>query len=285
MVENKVGIITMEKADNRVKNSVGSSRIRARWLLPYWKEAEEYQIGKSYYILIYQKVYWEEMMENFKGIQIMDLCDPDWLEGRDVFKYIDMADVVVTSTQALAEYIKKLRPNKKVVCIPDRVDIGKHQSKRHHSGVAKKAVWFGYSGNAKYLERTFDHLIERGLELTIISDKPYEASLAHQTLRLKNIKYEYPKVHEDIIENDMVIMPEPSDERGKYKSNNKIITAWALGMPVAQTPEDLDRYEDEKERNKEALLRLEEIEKEWDVKISVEEYRQLIGDIITIKER
>ncbi len=284
-MENKVGIITMEKADNRVKNSVGSSRIRARWLLPYWLEAEEYQIGELYDILIYQKVYWEEMMDNFKGIQIMDLCDPDWLEGKDVFKYIDMADATVTSTQALADYIKKLRPNKKIICIPDRVDIGKHQSKRHHSGVAKKAVWFGYSGNAHYLERTFDSLIERGLELTIISDKPYEASLAFQTLKLKNTTYEYPKVHQDIIENDIVLMPEPTDERGKYKSNNKTLTAWALGMPVATTPEDLDKYEEELERNKEVAIRMEEIKKKWDVKISVEEYRQLIGDIITIKDQ
>ena len=199
-----IGICTFEKFSNRKKDSIGSSRIRAKWLLPYWHEAEEYIIGNSYDIIIYQKVYWENMMTEFKGIQILDLCDPDWLEGRDVFKFVDMADAVVTSTQALADYMQKLRPNKKIVCIPDRVKIDAHDPKTTHIGPAKKVVWFGYSGNIKYLEPAFDEIIKRGLELTIISDKPYKPSMIYQTLKMTHVLYEYPKVHKDIIEHDIV---------------------------------------------------------------------------------
>ena len=70
------GVISMEKHENRQPNSVGSSRIRARWLWKYWNELEEFQIGKRYDFIIFQKSYWKRMLENFKGIKIFDLCDP-----------------------------------------------------------------------------------------------------------------------------------------------------------------------------------------------------------------
>ena len=99
----KVGLLTMEKMDNRLFNSVGSSRIRMRWMLPYWDEAEEYGIAKEYETLVFQKVYWGAMMDAFKGVKILDLCDPDWLENKPVFEFVDKVDAVVTSTPALAD--------------------------------------------------------------------------------------------------------------------------------------------------------------------------------------
>ena len=44
-MKKKIGVSTMERFDNRRSQSVGSSRIRARWLLHYWPEAEEYKIN------------------------------------------------------------------------------------------------------------------------------------------------------------------------------------------------------------------------------------------------
>ncbi len=69
---NRIGFVTFEKTSNRPRNTIGSTRIRARWVYEAWEEAEEYQIGKEYDVLIYQKVYWEDMMQNFNGIQILD---------------------------------------------------------------------------------------------------------------------------------------------------------------------------------------------------------------------
>src|SRR5438552_3820560 len=124
-------LLTMERMNNRVFNSIGSSRIRMRWLLPYWEEAEEFIIGKGYDVMIFQKVYWDTFKKNgnYQGVKILDLCDPDWLENKPVFEYIDWVDAVTTSTEALAEYIRKMRPNKKhVLCIPDRVYIPDRKS-------------------------------------------------------------------------------------------------------------------------------------------------------------
>lgn len=276
----------MEKFDNRLPNSVGSSRIRVRWLLPYWKEAEEYVIGKKYSTLIFQKVYWGSMMKAFEGIKILDLADPDWLEGRPVFEFVDLVDAVVTSTEPLAEYVRKMRPKALVQCIPDRVYLpeavpvhGKHE------GQLKKLVWFGYSHNSHYLEGAFDEIIKRGLELTAISDTPIESTFAYRDkLEINNILYNYETVNKEIVKVDAVLLPEPSgDEKGKYKSNNKILQAWSLHMPVIRVPEDLDRFVSGEAREEEAEKRRKEVERDWDCRLSVVQYKELIKEIVDKK--
>lgn len=277
-----VGISTMESFDNRPPNTVGSSRIRVRWLLPYWEEAEEYQIGQKYEVMIYQKVYWKEMMTKFPGIQILDLCDPDWLEKKPVFEYIDLADAVTTSSPGLRDFIQKLRPNKKVVCIPDRIYLPEHQTiKTEHIGPGTKAVWFGYSHNTHYLTKTLEQLILKGIELTVISNEPYTPPYAYRALKVTNIPYDYSTIHKELVKSDWVLMPEPNDdEKGKFKSDNKTLTAWALGMPVVSLPEHLDQFVNSAEARAEESKRvLQLIKDKYDVKYSVDEYRQLINEL------
>ena len=281
-INQSVGICTMERFDSRPLNSVGSSRIRCRWLLDYWPEAEEYIIGKKYDVMIFQKVYWFNMMRAFKGIKILDLCDPDWLENRPVFEFIDLSDIVTTSTETLAEYIRKLRPNCLVKCIPDRVYLPEAKPiKREHSEVLKKVVWFGYSHNAHYLKQVYEELIKRDLELYVIADHPVDPPLLYKSkLKIKNIPYNYETLNKELIKYDAVLMPDPyGDERAKYKSNNKTLQAWSLGIPMIKIPEDIDRLMTKIEREKESEKMLNEIRDKWDVKYSVDEYRELIWEV------
>lgn len=281
-IKKTTAILTMERMDNRKFNSVGSSRIRARWLLNYWPEAEEYMIGKRYDVHLYQKVYWEDMIKNFDGIQILDLCDPDWLEGKPVLEYVDMVDAVTTSTEALAEYIRKLRPDAFIQCVPDRVYIPEHKPIRtRHEGPIKKICWFGYSHNMHYLLPAFDELIQRGIALTIIANSPYDPPLAYRNrLKVKNVPWDYDTLFKEVVRHDAVFMPAPSgDEKGKYKSNNKILQSWAQGMPVVATKEDMDKFMDPKEREKESKKRLKEVKEKWDCKTSVAEYSEIIEKI------
>ena len=277
-------ILTMERMDNRRLNTVGSSRIRARWLLHYWPECEEYKIGKKYSFLIYQKVYWADMIKNFKGIQILDLCDADWLEGKPVFEYVDMMDAVTTSTEALAVYIRKLRPKAFVQCVPDRIYIPEHKPiKKEHKGPIKSICWFGYHHNTHYLLTAFDELMKNNIKLTVIATNPYEAPLAYRDrFTIENVSWDYETLFKEVVKHDAVLMPAPSgDEKGKYKSNNKTVQAWAQGMPVVATKDDLDRFMDPKEREKESKKRLKEVKDKWDVKYSVEDYREIIEKIRT----
>ena len=277
-----IGLVTMEKMDNRIENTVGSSRIRMRWLLPYWDEAEEYVIGKKYDVMVFQKVYWGSMMDAFEGIKILDLCDPDWLENKPVFEFVDKVDAVTTSTEALAKYVKKMRPNALVKCIPDRVYLPESVPiKTEHSEKIKSIAWFGYVHNSYYLQRTYDVLMDKGYEFIIIADQPIEPPLAYRgKIRIQNVGYNYNTLNKEIVKADVVLMPDAfGDERAKYKSNNKTLHAWSLGMPVIKVPEDFERLATKEAREKESQDKLQEIKEKWDVGISAQEYKDLIEEI------
>lgn len=273
----KVAFATMEKIENRPLNAVGSSRIRARWLINYWPHAEEYKVGKPYDVMIFQKAYWKEMLEQFDGIKIFDICDPDWLEPRPVIESVDLCDACVTSTEALAEYIRKFT-NKPVICIPDRVDFRLHDPRGKHEGRAEKIGWFGYSQNQHYLNQTLDFLIEKNLELVSISNAPLSLPYGYEgRVKVTNIHYNFETVNEELKKCDMALLPETGqDLKGKFKSNNKLTTAWALGLPVVQTADDLDRFMDAEERNKEMSEKLAFARENYDVRLSVKEYQNLI---------
>lgn len=277
----KVGFVTFEKADNRRYNSTGSSRIRARWVAKYWDEAEEWKLGKNYDVWIFQKVYWEEMMAQVDGIKILDMCDPDWYERKDVMKYVDMADAVTTSTHALADYIKRYFPNKIIRCIPDRVDLEEHKPiKTEHAEKITSAVWFGYAHNFRYLEDALSHLMERDIAFTMIADTGIKLGLPHKKLKFEFKQYNYEKIHSMLIQHDVCILPmRRPDYRGQFKSNNKVLTSWALGLPVIEYPKDFDRLATKQARETEAKDKLNEVAEKWDVRQSVDEYKKLIDDI------
>lgn len=279
----RIAMCSMEMFDNREKDTVGSSRIRARWLIDYWNnlyddEISTYKIGHKYDALIFQKVYWENMVENFKGIKVIDLCDPDWLEGRDVMRYVNACDYCTTSTEPLAEYIRKF-VTIPVKCIPDRIYLPEHLPRGEHMGKAKKIVWFGYSQNAKHLYKTLEVLKDFGLELIVISDQTYVPPTGFDIINITNHKYAYPLVNEIIKECDLYLSPERTDERGKFKSNNKDLQCMALGVPVVRTPDDLERLVKPDERNKQMAKDLKEIEDKWDVKYSVMELKEILNEV------
>jgi hypothetical protein len=220
------------------------------------------------------------MARNFKGIKIFDICDPDWLDTRPVFEMISLCDAVTTSTQILSDFITKLT-GKPVAYIPDRVDLGIiKEVKKDHKGIAKKVVWFGYSHNLKYIERTFDYLASKGLFLTYLSDESLILP-NDKGLQSRFIKYRQELINQEVVKHDFVIMPETVDLDGRlrYKSNNKTIQSWAWGMPVAFTPTDIDRFLNPVEREKESVIRLKEVWERWDIRFSVDQYRILIDDL------
>lgn len=271
-----VGFLTMEKSENRPVDTVGSSRIRCRWVWKYWPDAEEYHIGQRYDVMVFQKAYHDDLAKAFNGIKIFDLCDPDWLDPRPVVEMINLCDACTTSTEALAEYLRKIIKDKPILCIPDRIDLDEHKPRGPHEGDLKKIVWFGYSRNQIYVEKALPFIAKAGVELTVIADQPFTAPQGYSGVKITNINYAYPKVHEDIKQYDAALMPPPHDYRGQFKSNNKTLTCWALGVPVIAHPDDFEKFKTAESRNAEQKARLDEIKTKWDVKISVKEYQELI---------
>jgi hypothetical protein len=289
-------ILTMEKFGNREFGSVGSSRIRAQWLLNYWKNAEEWHVGRDYEVVIFQKAFWPQYIlgdaeahyTGYQGIKIFDECDPSWLE-QDAFRYYGACDAITTSTEALAEYIRKLLPGKIVECVPDRVDLHEHQKKKqNHAEVIQRLAWFGYSHNFHYLEQTFPILNDMKVSLHIYSDTGISPSGNYPSLKINWHRYHYETLHDELITYDAAILPlerGKTDVKGIFKSNNKLLTCYALNLPVISVPEDFEKLKSRDARIKEAAEKKKLVETEYDVKLSVAQYESIIKRIKDGKNR
>ncbi len=280
----KIGIFSFEMYENRQKDSVGSSRIRCTWLMNHWPDAELYKIGKKYDVIIFQKVYFPRLMKEFDGIKILDMCDPDWLDGKAVKESIDLCDAVTTSSDNLRLFIQKMT-DKPVEWIDDRIDLDKHKDRKQHVGTAKAVVWYGYHNNHSMIDGTLSTLKRLGLQLTVISDMPYYPSKSIAGVEeewlvknIKNIKYDPNTINQELIAGgDMVINPKSETGKYKFKSENKTHIAWAIGMPVAKTGEDVELFMDAGERTAEAERRLKDVAELHDVRHSVKQYEDLIA--------
>lgn len=281
-------ILTFEMHHGRKENSIGSSKIRGTWMMNYWKELEKFKMGKEYDVVIFQKAYWIDYAKEYKGIKILDICDPDYLNWQYRIKeFTEECDAVITSTPALAEDMKNFVKNIPVMCIPDRMDLTELEGgvKKEHIDEAKWVVWFGYSTNFEMLGGIERHLKKNNLGLIVISDGEYHLQEGYNEteIPLKNIKWSADTVNENIKLGDMVINPTSKKGKWKFKSNNKTITAWGLGMPVAFTPEDFTRFKNPAERTKEVKIKLKEVQEKWDIKESVVEYKKVIEGLKLIR--
>ena len=273
----KIAMLTFEQFWGR--KNIGSSRIRGRWLIKYWDKLEKFKVGEKYDAVIFQKAYWVDYAKLYKGIKILDICDADFMDWHYRIKeLVDECDAVVTSTPALAKEMQIFIKEKPVICIPDRIDLEAHQEKKEHKGNAKWAIWFGYSTNFYLLQGIERHLQKLGLGLIVISDKNYTIT-GNYKVELLNIRWNEETLNENLLKGDIVLNPFSSKARWRFKSNNKTLTSWALGLPVATTPEELERFMSEEERKKEAIVKQKEIKEKWDIKLSIPAYEILINHI------
>ncbi len=291
-----IGILLFEQFYG--KQEIGSSRIRGHWIAKHWDSSplvvapnetdrtrcEVYRMGAKYDVIIYQKVYWIEHAEKFQGIKILDICDPDFLVwSTRMAQMIELCDAVTTSTEALAEFIRKYT-DKPVICIPDRMDLeGFGSMKKEHKGKAKVAGWFGYSENFSMLDTAISSLIRHDFdELIVIASKkmPYQLPPAtHGKIMLTNVGWSQETVYRDLLMADVILNPQLATGRWKYKSNNKTVTAWALGLPVASTEAELKLYIDEAPRAEEGNRRYQYVRENYDTRQSVTQLKELIAKI------
>lgn len=272
----EIAILTFARYEGR--KGIGSSRIRGEWLVNHWPEAEIFRHGADYDVVIYQKAYFVEHARKFKGIKIFDICDADFLHyGYRTMEMIDECDAVTCSSEQLAEQFKKFT-DKPVVYIPDRIDLDTINVKKEHIGDAEVVVWYGYSTGFYLLKPIISFLSKLGLTLLVISDCDFNIGLGDK-LNVINKRWNEGTVNEDIIKGDIVINPFSKKGKWKFKSNNKTMNAKALGMPVATNSSELNELINVDARKKASEEGLIEVASEYDVKLSVRDYNELINSI------
>lgn len=286
----RTGILTFSQFHGRVL--VGSSRIRGTWIIDNWNkygnelgEIELFKFGQKYDCVIFQKVYFPEYARAFKGIKILDLCDPDWLHWSfRVKEMIEEVDAITCSSLELAKYITNIT-SKPVYVIPDRVDLSKFSKVKEHVGETKKIGWFGYDSNHEILHSCLPALKKKGLSFTVVSNKPYIMPASFKNFELTNYPWNDNTWQDDLLKCDVIINPKFYKGKWKYKSDNKTFISWALGLPVAHNDKELENLMTEEQRKTESEKRLKEVKEKYQIGKSVEEVKDVIKDIYEGKRK
>jgi hypothetical protein len=264
-----------------VQNPVASTDLRVEPIVKRHSCFEKFIHGKKYENLIFQQTFWKEMAVQFHGAKIIDICDPDWLKyDIDFVEFSQHVHAITCSSEALNNLVQSYFPDKIVEHVPDRFDFSLFP-KRHsiHYGKATKAVWFGYTHNAyETLPQLASVIKELGLELLIIANTPYAKEDEIYALNPHFKKYEHYSSRQHIAESDILLNPISKRSYFRYKSNNKSVVAWKLGIPVAVTTDDIARLMDPDERNRE-VEKYAFVEEEYDIEKSVLQYKEIIHRI------
>lgn len=264
----------------------GSTFIRMKQLEKYWEGFKQYKYGENPDTLIFQKVYitpdWR-FMEHFEGIKILDICDPDWLDGALVNETLLHMDAVTCPTPALADFLSQLT-KKPIRVIPDRFDVEQVSKTQHsYNTTAKKVVWFGYSHNIEPMRPAIGLLKELGLGLIVIAnDDPLFNRYIDD---YKFIKYNEDTIYENLQLADFAILPVGNRPQDRFKSNNKTVKAILAGLPVAIDEETVRLYMSPTERQSFLDNNYAKIKKDYDIKLSVAEYQELINEIETQRNK
>lgn len=263
-------------------NVAGSTWLRFAQINALDNNFERWIQGKKYDNLIFQKSYWPEMMALFEGPKILDLCDPDWFsEELDILEICKGVHAITCSSPELTELMKGYLPDKIVEHVPDRLNIDSFPPPRKkHEGKPKEAVWFGYIHNAhETLGQLVSFLSDNGLNLTIISNVPYEQEDYVLGVEYRFIQYDRTTVYDHLKEADVVLNPRSGRAPFRYKSNNKSLISWQLGIPVAVTTNDLERLMDPVERNREVEEKQAIVVQDYDIRQSIGQYKSLFERI------
>lgn len=269
---------------------VGSTNIRAHQLIKYWDEADLYKYGEFPEALIFQKVYISQDYKfpaHFENIKILDICDPDWLEGIAIKETVDAMDAITVPTQPLKDFISQMT-DKPIAIIPDRFDMELVPKKpKLHIKPATTVTWFGYRHNAQLLRPALPLIKQLGLKLRVISNDDPLLHQYHDSIDIENytfVKYNEDTIYKELQKADYAILPKGFRPSDKYKSNNKTIKAQLAGLPVATDKEEVQAFIDPQNRQKHIDEIYDTIKEEYDVRKSVEQYKAIINEIKTHRD-
>lgn len=190
---------------------------------------------------------------------------------------IEECDAVTVPTRALADYLRQI-VSKPVYVIPDRLDFSFYPNrKERHFGDLRTVVWYGYADNQPVLDVVVDPLHEAGIQLVVVSDRNYINADV-------NIKYNGDTIADDLMQYDAVLNVQSAENiKFAFKSNNKTIGAWALGLPVIVEFEDMARFKTAEARQAEADARHLEVLRDYDVRKSAAKMESVIMELVKTK--
>jgi hypothetical protein len=224
------------------KHMPGAALINARELVEH---PEQHSADNYIFIKIGEPGLWRKLKAT--GARVFwDLCDPVWWwEPQSCRELAELADGVVCSSSALAAEFRdwcsefdSLGEIPFVVTIPDRLDLDHYPKKRTHLDTRPvRLIWFGAGQNRIALFAALanlERLVSNGHEitLTICDDHPEQEWPVSDRVQMYYTRWNLERENEIIAGHDIALLPPYPGPWGRVKSNNKMLTAWACGLPT-----------------------------------------------------
>ena len=292
----KAGFVTYQ---NAFKGEVASTRIRVTWPLKYMDAivTEDESKLNECNIVIFQTRYSKSDVElarrlKAKGKKIIsDFTDPHWLKeyqamDNNFVEMVGLSDLVTLPTDSLAETFKQYF-NKPVRILKDRIDLDLYNEvKEHKDKKSLRILWYGSRGNLASIELARDDLEKLGSEIDVTLVCLYDYCDKFKIKPFENVKLEVlewtnQKVIDELLKSDIAINPRFNNWKS-YKSNNKTITAWALGIPCVERDfyNQIKQFLDYKKRNEEGKRVRQIVEKEYDVRETAREWEEIFSSVL-----
>lgn len=277
-----------------------SSRYRSYWPADIWSDADAMQwrpgqaIPDSYDVYVWMKTGDPATMAKLasKGrTNIVEVCDPNWwFEPAAARAVFDQAQALVAATEpagvdALAWYGSNLP----LYVVPDRLTLAHYPLQRQHQKTPViRFVWFGVSANRSALFAAvayLDRLAAAGYQftLTICDNSPEQRWQLSDRWPIANIPWSLEHENAILASHDVALLPPYPGPWGKLKTNNKWLTAWASGLPVADC-QDWAYLElltgNAQARQDAAAAGYDELTKRYQTRHTVEQWRTIIDDIL-----
>jgi hypothetical protein len=240
-------------------------------------------------VIVFQKIFDTEFakMAHSLGKSVMwDICDPlYWFDPDHCKEVVKHCDMVVCSNPGLTrDFTDWCNDTVPAITIADRVKLDNYPLRREHrKSDPVRLIWFGLGVNRFAVMgalANLERLVANGykIELTIQDDQP-NVNWQHVTnaFPVYHTQFRVESENQVLASHDVAILPPYPGAWGKVKSNNRMITAWACGLPVADgfDYEELVYLLDPAIREAVAAENYQELIQDWLIEKSAAEWEAL----------
>jgi hypothetical protein len=244
----------------------------------------------------YEDVFFAQWLRERNRMVIFDLTDPVWdkdylgcyfpitNDTHEAFKLmLAESNCVTFCTYKLEEMFNSCYKGFNTKVIPDRIDLECHKDSKIHDDKDKYIIlWHGtkFSIDSINLAREDLEQLYKEIDFKLVIIREQGSTILRPfSFEVEYKIWDYTTINQEIIESDVTINPRIKDS---YKSNNKTIKSWALGVPCVTE----DFYFNLKylltsatNRNAEAKSMRLLINNHYDSRISAKELEELIENI------
>jgi hypothetical protein len=156
----------------------------------------------------------------------------------------ELADVICTPTRELkTALVEHFKIQCQIAVVPDLLEYESVKPKKALVGAAPVGLWFGHPTNAKFLAQFIDSHLHAltGHSLAIVSSpQTLDILKRHKfsqppTVGIQMIPWSVQAVAQVAERTDYCVIPSDCNSPKRYASNNRLITALALGLPTLAT--------------------------------------------------